>query len=74
MRLPSADNDIPHVCNPNTFCWIFLYSSPTMYVHPACISAWGGLYTIQAVAFDLLIAFSLLFPQHTASALPPFQL
>ena len=36
-----------------------------MYVHPACISAWGGLYTIQAVAFDLLIAFSLLFPPHT---------
>jgi hypothetical protein len=29
------------------------------------VSAWGGLYTIQAVAFDLLIAFSLLFPPHT---------
>ena len=38
---------------------------PTMYAHPACISAWGGHYTIQAVAFDLLIAFSLLFPPHT---------
>jgi hypothetical protein len=36
-----------------------------MYAHPACISAWGGHYTIQAVAFDLLIAFSLLFPPHT---------
>jgi DNA-binding transcriptional LysR family regulator len=37
----------------------------TMYAHPACISAWGGHYTIQAVAFDFLIAFSLFFPPHT---------
>jgi hypothetical protein len=37
--------------------------------HPACISAWGGHYTIQAVAFDFLIAFSLFFPLHTRLAL-----
>ena len=41
------------------------HPSPTIYAHPACISAWGGHYTIQAVAFDLLIAFSLLFLPHT---------
>ena len=41
------------------------HPSPTMYAHPACISAWGGHYTIQAVAFDLLIVFSLLFTPHT---------
>ena len=35
----------------------------TMCAHPACISACGRHYTIQAVAFDLLIAFSLIFPR-----------
>ena len=37
----------------------------TMCAHPARISAWGRHYSIQAVAFDLLIAFSLIFPPHT---------
>ena len=39
------------------------HPSPTMCAHPACISAWGRHYNIQAVAFDLLIAFSLIFPR-----------
>jgi hypothetical protein len=39
------------------------HPSPTMCDHPACISAWGRHYTIQAVAFDLLIEFSLIFPR-----------
>ena len=39
------------------------HPSPTMCAHPARISVWGRHYNIQAVAFDLLIAFSLIFPR-----------
>ena len=39
------------------------HPSPTMRAHPARTSAWGRHYNIQAVAFDLLIAFSLIFPR-----------
>ena len=66
----SSNSNAATFQNSSMQCTVYMCALPVALPCDAIRShqtatAWGGHYTIQAVAFDLLIAFSLLFPQHT---------